>query len=113
LDHGLKLSGCNFGLACIAVRDSEVWNDGLMLATKGWVLRKRADQRLGERNEGLCWFGSEVCRGREAPHLTQRESKRWDLAQRGPNLNENALSDLVRRHEGDKDRDVRGHAKMD
>ena len=113
LNHGLKLSGSNFGFACIAVCDGEVWDDGLVLAAKGWELRKRANQRPGESNEGLGWFGSEIRRGREAPHLTQRESKRRDLAQSGLNLNENALSDLIRCHERHKNRDVRGHAQMD
>jgi len=35
------------------------------------------------------------------------------LAQSGLNLNKNTLSDLIRRHERDKNRDVRGHAQMD
>jgi len=113
LDHGLKLNGSSFSFACIAVRDGEMWDDGLMLAAKGWELRKRANQRLGERNERLCWFGSEVRRGRKAPHLTQYEGKRWDLAQSDLNLSEDAPGDLMRRHERDKNRDVRGHAKTD
>ena len=71
LDRGLKLSGSYFGFACIAVHDGEMGDDGLMLAAKGRELRERANQRLGERNEGLCRFGSKVCRSREAPHVTQ------------------------------------------
>ena len=72
LNHGLKLGRRrNFGFDCIAVRDSEVWDDGLMLATKWRELRKRANQRLGESDEGFGRFGSEVRRGRETPHLTQ------------------------------------------
>lgn len=112
LDDGLKLNNGSLSFACIAVRDREMWDDGLMLAPKGRKLRKRANQRLGESNKRLGWFGSEVCRGREAPYLTQGEGERWDLVQSGLNLNENALSDLIRRHEGDKNRDVRGHTMM-
>ena len=54
----MKLSGSNLGFACIAVRDGEMWNDGLVLAAEGRKLRERANQRLSKRNEGLCRFGS-------------------------------------------------------
>ena len=84
-----------------------------MLTAKRLELRKPASQRLSERNERLRWFGSEVRRGGEAPHLTQRESKRRNLSQSGLNLSENAPGDSIRRHERDKNRDVRGNAKMD
>jgi len=57
----------------IAVRNSEVRDDGGELSGERWELRELGSQRLGERYEGSGGRWLKVGRGRKSPGCRERE----------------------------------------